>query len=74
MKTENSSTPTQIEFESVGVRKLVASFDAEHISSDGGVVLLREVDQRFKRELAVSPDDQSRTQRSEFSALRVPVR
>ena len=48
MNTENSSTPTQIEFESVGARKLVASFDAEHISSDGGVVLLREVDQRFK--------------------------
>lgn len=48
MKTENSPTPTQIEFESVGGKKLVASFDAEHISSDGGVVLLREVDQRFK--------------------------
>ena len=46
MKTECNST--QIEFEGVGDRKLVASFDAEHISSDGGVVLLREVDQRFK--------------------------
>ena len=46
MKTENS--PTHIEFEGVGGKKLVASFDAEHISSDGGVVLLRAVDQRFK--------------------------
>lgn len=39
---------TQIEFESVGGRKLVASFDAEHITSDGGAVLLRQVDHRFK--------------------------
>jgi hypothetical protein len=43
--TECSST--QIEFEGVGGRKLVASFDAEHITTDGGVVLLRRVDERF---------------------------
>ena len=46
MKSEYSST--QIEFEGVGGRKLVASFDAEHISSDGGAVLLHQVDHRFK--------------------------
>lgn len=45
MTTECSST--QIEFEGVGGRKLVASFDAEHITTDGGVVLLRRVDERF---------------------------
>ena len=45
MKTECNSS--QIEFEGVGTRKLVASFDAEHISSDGGLVLLHRVDQRF---------------------------
>lgn len=45
VKIQNS--PTQIEFEGVGARKLVASFDAEHISSDGGLPLLRQVDQRF---------------------------
>lgn len=45
MKTDCSST--QIEFEGVGSRKLVASFDAEHITSDGGVVLLHRVDRRF---------------------------
>ena len=39
---------TQIEFEGVGGRKLVASFDAEHITSNGGAVLLRQVDYRFK--------------------------
>lgn len=45
MTTECNST--QIEFEGVGGRKLVASFDAEHITTDGGVVLLRRVDERF---------------------------
>jgi hypothetical protein len=45
VKTECS--PTQVEFEGVGGRKMVASFDAEHITSDGGVVLLHRVDRRF---------------------------
>lgn len=44
MKTECNSS--QIEFEGVGKRKLVASFDAEHITSDGGLVLLERVDRR----------------------------
>lgn len=45
MKTDCNSA--QIEFEGVGSRKLVASFDAEHITSDGGVVLLHKVDRKF---------------------------
>lgn len=45
MKTE--CNPAQIEFEGVSNRKLVASFDAEHITSDGGMVLLHQVDQKF---------------------------
>ena len=45
MKTDCNSS--QIEFEGVGSRKLVASFDAEHITSDGGLVLLHRVDRRF---------------------------
>jgi hypothetical protein len=45
VKTECNSS--QIEFEGVGKRKLVASFDAEHITSDGGLVLLERVDRRF---------------------------
>lgn len=45
MKTD--CRPIQVEFDGVSGRKLVASFDAEHISSDGGVVLLHQVDQRF---------------------------
>lgn len=46
MQTE--CTPKQIEFDGVSGRKLVASFDAEHISSDGGLVLLHRVDRRTK--------------------------
>lgn len=45
MKTE--CKPAQVEFDGVSGRKLVASFDAEHITSDGGVVLLHRVDRRF---------------------------
>lgn len=45
MKTHRSAE--QIEFEVVGSRKLVASFDAEHITSDGGMVLLHKVDRKF---------------------------
>ena len=45
MKTDCSAK--QVEFEGVGSRKLVATFDAEHITSDGGLTLLHEVDRRF---------------------------
>lgn len=45
MKTE--CTPKQIEFDKVGRRQLVASFDADHISSDGGLALLHRTDRRF---------------------------
>lgn len=45
MKTECNAK--QVEFEGFGRRKVVASFDAEHITSDGGVVLLQRVDRRF---------------------------
>jgi hypothetical protein len=36
-----------LEFDAVGRRKLVAAFDAEHISSDGGLALLHRTDGRF---------------------------
>ena len=45
MKTGCSAK--QVEFEGVGPRKLVAAFDADHISSDGGLVLLHRTDLRF---------------------------
>ncbi|MBZ4423380.1 IS1380 family transposase [Myxococcus sp. RHSTA-1-4] len=45
MKTE--CTPKQLKFDAVGRRKLVAAFDAEHISSDGGLALLHRTDGRF---------------------------
>ena len=45
MKTECNAK--QVEFDGLGRRRMVASFDAEHISSDGGLPLLHRVDQRF---------------------------
>lgn len=45
MKTDCSET--DFEFQGVGHRKVVARFDAEHISSDGGLPLVREVDKRL---------------------------
>lgn len=40
-------TQNEFEFQGVGRRKVVARFDAEHVSSDGGLTLVREVDQRL---------------------------
>lgn len=45
MKTE--CTPVQIEFQGLGRRKVQGAFDGGHLSSDGGAVLLREVDARL---------------------------
>jgi hypothetical protein len=45
MNTE--CTSVQMEFQGLGRRKILASFDGGHISSDGGAVLLREVDARL---------------------------
>ena len=45
MKTE--CNPEQLEFDNADRRKLVAAFDGEHISSDGGLTLLHQTDQRF---------------------------
>ena len=45
MKTQ--CKPDQIEFQGFGRRKVRAAFDGGHISSDGGALLLREVDRRF---------------------------
>ena len=39
--------PVQIECQGFGRRKVRAAFDGGHISSDGGALLLREVDRRF---------------------------
>ena len=37
----------QLEFQGHGRRRVVADFEGGHLSSDGGSVLLREVDSRF---------------------------
>lgn len=41
-------TQSQLEFQDFGMRKLVGAFDGGYISSDGGALLLREVDSRLK--------------------------
>jgi len=40
-------TQEQLEFQGVGTRRIQGAFDGGHISSDGGALLLREVDARF---------------------------
>lgn len=45
MKTE--CTPTQLVFHALGRREVVGRFDGGRITSDGGGLLLREVDQRL---------------------------
>lgn len=45
MKTECKTE--QLEFEGMGTRRLVASFDGNHVTSDGGLVLLHEVAERL---------------------------
>ncbi len=45
MKTE--CTAAKMEFQGVGSRKVEAAFDGGHLSSEGGALLLREVDSHF---------------------------
>ena len=45
MNTE--CTSAQLEFQGLGRRKIVGAFDGGHISSDGGALLLRELDARL---------------------------
>lgn len=45
MNTECNAS--QLEFQGVGSRKVVADFDGGHLSSDGGSLLLRELDTRL---------------------------
>ena len=45
MRTE--CTATQMEFQGLGPRKVVASFDGGYLSSDSGALLLRETDLQF---------------------------
>ena len=40
-------TPTQFEFHAFGRRQIVGRFDAGRLTSDGGAILLREVDRRL---------------------------
>ena len=46
MNTECNAT--QLEFQGLGRRKVQAAFDGGHLSSDGGALLLRDVDERLR--------------------------
>lgn len=71
MKTE--CTPTQLEFQGLGRRKVQAAFDGGHITSDGGALLLREVDARFgiTERLATCFGDHRDADRIEHSVLEL---
>jgi len=45
MKTE--CTSIQLEFQGLGRRSVYADFEGGHVSSDGGAVLLRALDERL---------------------------
>jgi hypothetical protein len=57
------SRPEQLEFASCKGRRVVADFEGGEVSSDGGLLLLREVDQRLdvtRRAAALLPDERQR--------------
>ena len=47
LRVTRECTPTQLEFHALGRRNVVGRFDGGRITSDGGGLLLREVDQRI---------------------------
>ena len=71
MKTQ--CTPTQMEFQGLGRRKVQAAFDGGHITSDGGALLLRETDARFgiTDRLATCFSDHRDPDRIEHSVLEL---
>lgn len=76
MNTECSAS--QLEFQGHGSRKVQADFDGGHLSSDGGVLLLRELDIRLgvlRRFAACFTDhrDQDRVEHSVLEMLRQRV-
>jgi hypothetical protein len=44
---DTQCTGTQLEFQGIGHRKVQADFDGGHVTSDGGALLLREMDKRL---------------------------
>lgn len=44
---QTQCTSTQLEFQGLGRKKVLAAFDGGYISSDGGTLLLREMDRRL---------------------------
>ena len=66
-------TQEQLEFQGVGARRIQGAFDGGHISSDGGALLLREVDARLgvTQRLAACFTDHRRQEFVEHSVLEL---
>lgn len=71
MNTE--CTPGQLEFQGLGRRRVLAAFDGGYISSDGGALLLGEVDRRLSlsARLAACFTDYRAPERIEHSVLEL---
>ena len=69
MNTECTDAP--LEFQGLGRRAIIGAFDGGHISSDGGALLLRELDERLgiTEKLAACFTDQRNPDRIEHSVL-----
>ena len=65
----------QLEFQGVGRRKVEAAFDGGHISSDGGVLLLHELDARLgiSKQFAACFTDHRNPELTEHSLLELPT-
>ena len=66
---ETECNATQLEFHALSRREVVGRFDGGRITSDGGGLLLREVDQRLGLRLRAQPP----AQREPEAAPRVPL-
>jgi len=66
-------TQEQLEFQGVGTRRIQGAFDGGHISSDGGALLLREVDARLgiTQRLAACFTDHRRQEFVEHSVVEL---
>lgn len=66
-------TAAQLEFQGVGRRKVQAAFDGGHLSSDGGALLLRELDLRLgvMRRFADCFTDYRDAERTEHTVLEL---
>ena len=74
----NTVCHTQLSFANLESKSVVATFDGGKITSDGGCVLLREIDERMGvidsvNQALFDPRDQAKVRHSQFDLLRQRV-